>query len=280
MKKFLAQEEREALQKQHRSEKDRRVADRMKAVLLADAGVEVKILAKFLLVNRATVGQHIKDYKTQKKLTLTSGGSEGYLTKEQTEELLAPLREHVYATTLEICQYIEQTYDVLYHFRSRTLWLKEHGFSYKKPAPVSAKANPAEQAKFRAAYEKFLAEKPAYEPAFFVDAVHPTMGTKLSYGWIPTGEDHPIPTTASRTRGNILGAVHRKTMPIIKDTYDMINSCGQKIFRHRREEIPDVKIHAFLDNGGYFKSLEARKYAEKLNIKLHFSQRTARTSIP
>ena len=34
----------------------------------------------------------------------------------------------------------------------------------------------------------------------FGDGVHPTMATKITYGWIRTGTRKPIATTSSRTR--------------------------------------------------------------------------------
>jgi len=41
----------------------------------------------------------------------------------------------------------------------------------------------------------------------FIDAVHPTMPTKIGYGWIKKGVDKPIATTSSKTRVNIIGAI-------------------------------------------------------------------------
>ena len=47
----------------------------------------------------------------------------------------------------------------------------------------------------------------ANEAIIFMDSVHPTQNTKLAYGWIKTGEDKCIHTTASRTRVNLVGAI-------------------------------------------------------------------------
>jgi len=40
-----------------------------------------------------------------------------------------------------------------------------------------------------------------------MDAVHPTQATKLSYGWIRTGQIKHVKPTGSRTRLNIVGAI-------------------------------------------------------------------------
>ncbi len=45
------------------------------------------------------------------------------------------------------------------------------------------------------------------DTALFMDAVHPTQSTKLSYGWIRKGQNKVIETTGSRSRLNIIGAL-------------------------------------------------------------------------
>lgn len=63
------------------------------------------------------------------------------------------------------------------------------------------------QKQFIAEYEKLKEEAGEDEPILFMDAVHPTQATKLSYGWIRTGKTKHVETTASRTRLNIVGAI-------------------------------------------------------------------------
>jgi len=40
-----------------------------------------------------------------------------------------------------------------------------------------------------------------------MDAVHPTQASKLSYGWMRTGQTKHVETTGSRTRLNIVAAI-------------------------------------------------------------------------
>ena len=54
MKEFLTIEERESLRRRHRSEKDGRTRDRIKAVLLADEGWSFKEIAEALLLDEET----------------------------------------------------------------------------------------------------------------------------------------------------------------------------------------------------------------------------------
>jgi hypothetical protein len=70
------------------------------------------------------------------------------------------------------------------------------------------KANPEDQKQFIEYYNKLkdgLGEK---DIILFMDSVHPSQNTKLSSGWIKKGVDKPIPTTASRTRINLVGAIN------------------------------------------------------------------------
>lgn len=63
MKGFLTETKREALKAQHRQEKNRRVADRIKAVLLSDKGWTYRQIAEALLIDEQTIGRHVDEYK-------------------------------------------------------------------------------------------------------------------------------------------------------------------------------------------------------------------------
>jgi DNA-binding NarL/FixJ family response regulator len=64
MKNFLKETERQELKKRHCQEKDRRSADRIKAVL-SDKGWSFKEIAAILLLNEETISKHIDEYRTQ-----------------------------------------------------------------------------------------------------------------------------------------------------------------------------------------------------------------------
>ena len=114
MKEFLNQEEREALKVQHRQEKNRRVADRIKAVLLSDKGWTYRQIAEALLIDEQTIGRHVDEYLEDKKLKLSSGGSKGKLNKTQIEELKEHLECVTYSKIADIIAYVEATHGVSY----------------------------------------------------------------------------------------------------------------------------------------------------------------------
>ena len=63
MQHALLKEERERLKIQHKQERDKRVCDRIKAVLLRDEGWTHEQIAHVLLLTDAAVRQHISDYQ-------------------------------------------------------------------------------------------------------------------------------------------------------------------------------------------------------------------------
>jgi len=67
--------EKEQLELRHRKERDRRVADRIKAVLLRSEGWTQKQIAQALRIRYETVQDHITDYIKLSKLKPENGGS-------------------------------------------------------------------------------------------------------------------------------------------------------------------------------------------------------------
>ena len=84
MKEFLSPEERKELRLQHRSEKDRRRGDRIKAILLSDKGWTFKMIAEALFLDEETISLYVSECIGKRKLNLETGGSESKLNKEQT----------------------------------------------------------------------------------------------------------------------------------------------------------------------------------------------------
>ena len=103
-------------------------------------------------------------------------------------------------------------------------WLHQHGFSYKTPAKVPAKSDQERQESFIAGYQKLKDLLPDDAVILFGDGVHPTMQTKVTHGWIETGDNKPIQTTASRTRLNLMGAINLEGLRLTHKTYNTINS--------------------------------------------------------
>lgn len=272
MKIDLSKERKAELERRHRVERDGRVKDRIKAVLLSSEGWTGEEIAQALRIHQETVYEHLKEYSTQEKLSPANGGSQGSLTPEQSEELISHLEANLYTTVHDICVYVQETYAVRYSVPGMTKWLHRHKFSYKKPHPVPSKADPVKQAEFIAHYNLLMKTTPEDEPIEFGDGVHPTMATKIGYGWIRTGQEKRIKTIASRSRVNYFGSINLETMSMTIGSHETINSDSMEAhFKMLRDKYPKSPwIHLILDQGSYNKSEQTAQAAKKYRIKLHF----------
>lgn len=272
MKDFLTPEEISKLRKRHRSEKNRRTGDRIKAILLSNKGWTYKTISEALLLDEETISLHVSEYVEKQKLSIQTGGSQSKLNEHQRQELIAHLEEHVYVKAQEICAYVKKKHGTDYTVPGMTSWLRFNKFSFKHPKGTPAKADPEKQAAFIEHYQDLVRNTPEDEPIVFADGVHPTMATKISYGWIRTGKDKLIATTGSRTRMNLMGSLDLETMKVTIGSYETIDSKAMKDhFAKVRANYPKApKIHMILDQGPYNKSLDTKEAAERYGIVLHY----------
>eukprot|EP01099_Mayorella_cantabrigiensis_P001931 TRINITY_DN1834_c0_g2_i10.p1 TRINITY_DN1834_c0_g2~~TRINITY_DN1834_c0_g2_i10.p1 ORF type:complete len:359 (+),score=20.60 TRINITY_DN1834_c0_g2_i10:725-1801(+) len=275
----LTDNERNALRVKHRIERDGRIRDRIKVVLLKDKGWTDKLISEALLLDENTVNKHIHDYKNSKKLKPDNGGSFSKLTQAQTQSLIGYLTEYTYASTKEIRAYVYKTYGIMYTQQGMHDWLIKHKFSYKKPKGVPSKADPEKQAAFIKEYEEIVKQSLSRdtadeEPIFFMDSVHPTMSTKMSHGWIRIGHenDKAILTTGSRTRINLTGALNLERMEIFTRDYKTIDQDATVKFleRLREKHSKARKLHVILDNGPAHNNAKVLEFSQKIGIELHF----------
>ena len=212
----------------------------------------------------------MSEYFEKKKLAFKTGGSHSKLNTLQTEALISHLEDHTYTKIQEICAYVKKEYGIKYTVPGMTSWMHRNNFSYKKPKEIPAKADPVKQEAFISFYENLVKTRPEDEPILFADGVHPTMATKVSYGWIRRGHDKLIATTASRTRMNLMGSLNLETMDVALDSYETIDSRAMiQHFKHLRKKYPKApKIYLILDRGPYNISTQTKQEALKANIIL------------
>ncbi|MCP4648683.1 MAG: winged helix-turn-helix domain-containing protein, partial [PVC group bacterium] len=129
----------------------------------------------------------VRECKEYKTLSANSGGSDPKLSFAQSKELINHLEKSTYLKVSDICIYIREKYNIIYTIGGVTNCLKSNDFSYKKPKGVPSKADSKEQDKFVHEYKLILKKSSTNEPILFMDGVHPTMETKITYGWIRTG---------------------------------------------------------------------------------------------
>jgi transposase len=187
MEKTLTSKEREQLIQRHRKERDKRICDRIKAVIAHNDGYSYAEIARILLLDDETIRRHVDDYKREQKLKAENGGSDSKLTGKESRELIEHLKEMTYLHVKDICQYVRQVYGKKYSISGMTKWLHGHNFGYKKAHGVPAKADREKQEKFIRFYNRLKAKSGDKEPIYFADSVHPQHQTELTFGWIFKG---------------------------------------------------------------------------------------------
>ena len=151
----LSKTEKKKLLFLHRSSKDKRECDRIKAILAYDDGYSYSEIARILLIDDETVRRHIDDYILQKKTKTANGGSDRLLNELEQMELSCHLEEVTYLDVKSICAYVKSTYQVAYSPSGMRQLLHALNFCYKKPHPVPAKADKvAQEAYFTLKVEK------------------------------------------------------------------------------------------------------------------------------
>ena len=208
----------------HDVSRDGRVRDRIKAVLLRSEGWSTPMIAQALRLHETSIVRHIDDYVSKNKLAPQNGGSQPYLSKTQTDEVIAHLMLKTYRCSYEIIEYIWKTHEIRFSISGLNKWLHQHNFSYKYPKGVPHKFDEEKQADFIEKYTELKAQV-VDEPILFMDAMHPTQATKTSCGWIKKGHDKSIETTGSRIRLNLVGAINLNNLAAAQVTcYEKVNS--------------------------------------------------------
>lgn len=269
---FLTDQEKANLKSQHKRERDGRIRDRIKAVLLSDKGWSPQQIAEALLISDQAVRDHLEDYKASHKLRPESGGSKEKLTPEQSQKLQAHLQEHTYLYVKDIVEYVKVTFRENYTIHGMRNWLKRHGFSYKKPAVVPGKANEQQQREWIANYEKLRQTLPESEAICFTDGVHPTHNVQPTYGWIKKGVRKEIPANSGRKRINLSGTIDIMEHKVVVQEDTTLNADATiGFFKKVEKAYPGkTRIHIFADNAPYYRNKKVKQFLENSKIKLHF----------
>ena len=163
---FLTEHQRESLKRVHKLCKNKRHADRIKAVLLRDKRYSFEEIASILLLDDSTIRQFIKDYEefgVDKLCNDDWKGREGKLTQAQEKELKLHIVDNFYLVTKEIIHYVKEKYSVIYTERGMNDLLHRLGFVYKKPKRTPGKANEEKQDTFIAEYRSLKEQKKEHE---------------------------------------------------------------------------------------------------------------------
>jgi len=271
----LSAKELHELRAAHRRTRDKREADRIKAVILLASGWAAEDVADALLIDPNTVRNHFKRYQHDGLpglLHLAYRGSDCELGAGELAVLEAHLQTQLYLTAKDVAAWVEETFAVAYTVSGMTALLHRLGFVYKKPKLVPGKADRAAQEAFLAQYEELKKNKGENDVILFMDAVHPQHNPVLGYGWIKRGEDREVPSNTGRRRLNINGAIDLERLePVVRydDTIDAVSTIAlfdQILLAYAYATC----IYIICDNARYYRSKAVQAYLQDSRITLVF----------
>jgi transposase len=259
----------------HRETRDKREADRIKAVVLLATGWSAEQVAEVLQVDPNTVRNHFRRYQQggiKAMGHVAFRGSVCALDAAQLAVLDAHLQTHLYQTAKAVAGWVRDTFEVDYTESGMTALLHRLGYVYKKPKVIPGKADPEAQRAFLEQYEQLKQDKGEEDPIYFMDATHPQHNPVVACGWIKRGEEHAVRTNSGRQRVNINGAIDLERLEPVVRFDDTINADSTLALFEELERVNLVAtwIYVICDNARYYRSKAVKAYLKTSRIKLVF----------
>ena len=142
---------RQEIERRRRKTHDKRIAQRLSAVLWVAEGRPQREVAELLGVTERQVRKWLRTYRTkglEALCTLHHRGDPGKLRPAQVERLKAEIATGRFLTARQICDGIDETFHVRYTPRGVRDLLHRIGVSYHKATGFFWKANPVKQEEF------------------------------------------------------------------------------------------------------------------------------------
>lgn len=272
---ILTEAQTNELRRAHRAAKNKKDADKLKAVYLLSRGKTPQEIAEVLMLDIDTIGNYRKRYELEGVSGLLKNnylGSEPMLSSAEIKELTMHLEAQTYLTVEAIVEHVKQVYNIHYSISGMRQLLHRLKFVYKKAKTMPGKAN----AELQKAYLELLAEvlknKAEHDAHYYLDGVHPQHNTQLAYGWIRKGQDKVVKSNSGRQRININGALNADTLEVVVRADDTINAQSTlELFRTLEQKHPNAdSIFITLDNARYYKNALIYEYLKTSKIKLLF----------
>jgi transposase len=266
MDRFLSDKEISNLRMRHKACKDKRFADRIKAILMLNNGLSFQEVADYLLLDDDTIRNHynifIEEGVDGLMKDLYEGGAPRLSVVEQ-KELEHHLMDHTYGSAKEICRWVKQQWSISYTVPGMTDLLHRMNFTYKKPKLIPGKADEKAQKKFVTLYKKLQRKKDKKDQIYFADGCHPMLNPIAGYGWIKKGTNKEIPSNTGREHLNLNGAYNAETKQAIIHESAQINAQSTiALFEKIKQKQPEGKIIFISDNAKYYRAKILKNYLQ------------------
>lgn len=260
---------RKEMERRRRKTHDKRIAQRLSAVLWVDQGKSQREVAELLGVTERQVRKWLRIYRTEgleALCTLHHRGDPGKLGPAQIAQLKAEVATGRFLNAQQICDWIDETFHIRYTPRGVRNLLHRIGVSYHKATGFFWKANPAKQEEFLHTYEKQKQEADGQKTRrYFVDACHPVWGVEMLYCcWLLVGQRFLVGVGGGRKRLNILGGYCPDDQEYLDLRLSRDNINGQQFvnfLRLLRASHPETeRFILYLDNAKYYHAAVVQEY--------------------
>ena len=210
----LDPEQRRQIERRRKGTLDRRVYQRLTAVLTIAEGKSRQEVAHLLGIGLSQLGAWLRVYRNKgldALCVLHYKGDPGKLTAGQVSQLKEKVSSGCFRNSDQIRQWLQDTFGVSYTSTGVKDLLRRVGVSYHKVSGFLWKADPDKQRAFvkRVARHQREASRPDAPRTrrYYVDACHPVWGLDLVYCcWLLVGQRFLVGMGSGRKRLNILGA--------------------------------------------------------------------------
>jgi len=267
---FLTKPEEKKLEELQREVKERWQYVRVTSILMLSKGFSADQTSKILGIDDNSVYRYQKCFKEESLEALLSRDYKINAYKLDHVSVLKvkeELTNKLYLTSKEVCQWVEDTFEITYTEQGMIRLLHDLGFSYKKTKSIPCEASKEKQETFLKDLDLYLSEQNT--ATYYTDGVHPTHNTRSLYGWISTGKEFEIPTVSGRDRININGAVEASNpTDVIIEVSETINAESTKLLYQKIIEanLDKDKIYIISDNARYYRNKELAKWIENTKI--------------
>ena len=256
----LTPRQRQDISERRRNVQDRRIYQRLSAVLWSDDGRSREEIAELVGVSTRQVGQWFRIFRNKgldQLCTLHYRGDPGRLRPAQVERLKQEVAKGVFHNAEQVRIWVQDTLGVAYSISGIKDLLRRIGASYHKVSGFFWKADVQEQKNWVRKYRRQKREAGPETRRYFVDACHPVWGVDLLYScWLLVGQRFYVGVGSGRKRLNILGAYCPDDHDYVGLRLTKENITGEqfiKLLEALRAKHPEAgKFLLYLDNAKYY----------------------------
>ena len=257
----------------HKSEKNKRRADRIKLILLLHKGFSQIEASELLLIDEDTITTWKTKFLNRKdNSSWLDDNYRPYLGKLSTLQM-SRIRQYCRAFRVpekaQIRDFVHANMSVNYSLSGLQKLLSRIGLSHQQMHQLPGKVDTVKQAVFIEKYGEYIEQLTDKQTFMFIDAVHPQHNSVPSKIWSIAGESRWINSNTGRERININGAYNPSTQDIIVRQDKTINGHSTiELFKQITQfyQFKKDQVLIFSDNGRANKCVLVKEWIAQQNL--------------